>query len=194
MIYTEFDPAIHIIDRFEVPSDWAHYWTVDFGVVNPFCWQDWVEDHDGNLYLNREIYMTGRTVEDHCMVIKRITDGWPRPQKVIVDHQAQERMILERELRMRATLAKKDVMPGIDAFQMRLKQQRIKFMWGSLVERDRALMEARLPCATVEEIPGYVWLEPDAPKEGPVKKNDHGCDAGRYLVAELDLRGLIIGH
>ena len=200
MIYTEFDPAVHIVDRFEIPKDsqgrdlWPHYWTVDFGVVNPFCWQDWVQDPDGNLYLVREIYMTGRTVEDHCRVIKGLTEGQNRPQKIIVDHQAQERMIMEKELRIRLTLAKKDVLPGIQAFQMRLKKRRIFFMRGSLVERDQSLVQRSLPYETVQEIPGYVWLEPDAPKEGPVKMNDHGCDAGRYLVAELDLRELKLGH
>jgi phage terminase large subunit len=28
-----------------------------------------------------------------------------------------------------------------------------------------------------------------SPKEQPVKENDHGCDAMRYMVAERDLGG-----
>jgi hypothetical protein len=171
-----------------VPDSWAWYWTVDFGVIHPFVFQAWAEDNDGKLYLVHEIYMSNRTVEDHCKTIKRITHGLPRPQQIITDHQAQERMILERELQMRCTLAKKDVMPGIEAMQMRLKKQRIAFMRDSVVERDKNQVDQRLPGSTVEEFPGYVWLDKDKPKEGPVKKNDDGMDAGRYLVAERDLR------
>lgn len=188
VIYVEFDPAVHIVDRFDVPPDWPRYWAIDFGFAHPFVWQEWAEDHDGRLWLVHEIYMTGRTVEDHCRTIKRVTNGQPRPQKIVVDHQRQEREIFEREMRMRTTLAKKDVLPGINAFQQRLKARRLFFMRDSLVERDEKLMLLKEPYTTEQELPGYVWLDKDAPKEGPVKRRDHGCDAGRYLVAELDLR------
>lgn len=187
MIYTEFNPAVHLIDPFDVPDSWARYWTVDFGVVHPFVWQNWAV-HEDAMYLTQEVYMTQRTVEDHVRTIKRVTNGQPRPQKVLVDHQAQERLILDRELGIRCTTAKKDVLPGIEAMQMRFKKRRIFFFRHALVERDQAQMDAKLPCATIEEIPGYVWLDKDKPKEGPVKKNDDGMDAARYLAAELDIR------
>src|SRR5207344_16580 len=96
MILTEYNAAVHLVDSFVPPSDWVHYWTVDFGVVHPFVWQDWVADPDGRLFMVREIYMTGKTVEDHCRTIKRVTNGQPRPQMLVTDHQAQERIIMER--------------------------------------------------------------------------------------------------
>jgi hypothetical protein len=57
-------------------------------------------------------------------------------------------------------------------------------------------MRRSRPC-TEEEIPGYVWDPGTAaaraaekpPKEAPLKENDHGCDAMRYVVAERDLGG-----
>jgi hypothetical protein len=62
-------------------------------------------------------------------------------------------------------------------------------MRGALTSRDAALTDAKRPGCTAEEIPGYVWLDPSKAKEGPVKDNDHGCDAVRYVVAERDLYG-----
>jgi len=194
VIYTEFDPAIHIVDTFPIPENWARYWAIDWGFNHPFCWQNWAEDRDGNLWLAQEIYMTGRTVEQHCRTIKRFTAGQPRPQLIVVDHAKQERVIFEREMRMRTTLAKKDVLVGIHEVQQRLKARRMFFLRGALVERDFALRDLKLPGATVEEIPGYIWLDQDHEKEGPVKKNDHGCDAKRYLTAELDLRPRLLGR
>jgi hypothetical protein len=62
---------------------------------------------------------------------------------------------------------------------------------GALVERDPALDEAKKPCSTEEEITGYVWaVKPGGTSpEAPLKENDHGMDAGRYMVAERDLGG-----
>jgi phage terminase large subunit len=82
--------------------------------------------------------------------------------------------------------------------QSRLKTQpdgkpRLFIMRDALVERDQELEEAKKPMSTVDEITGYVWaVKPGAAgglKEQPVKENDHGCDAMRYMVAQRDLVG-----
>jgi phage terminase large subunit len=60
---------------------------------------------------------------------------------------------------------------------------------GCTVYRDPRLIEAKKPASTVEEIPGYIWAPPlpnRAPKEEPRKMDDHGCDAMRYMVAQID--------
>jgi phage terminase large subunit len=59
------------------------------------------------------------------------------------------------------------------------------------VRRDQELADAKKPCSTVEEVTGYVWdAQPGKqPKEAPVKQDDHGMDALRYMVAERDLGG-----
>ena len=62
-------------------------------------------------------------------------------------------------------------------------------MEGCTIQRDPRLIEAKKPASTQEEIGGYIWaptLPNRAPKEDPLKKDDHGCDAMRYFVAELD--------
>ncbi|MFJ4703145.1 phage terminase large subunit [Streptomyces sp. NPDC088768] len=120
----------------------------------------------------------------------------PRPQAVICDHDAEDRATLERHLGLATTPAKKGKSTGIQAAQGRLKvagdgRPRLMLMRGALVERDQALDEAKKPCSTEEEVPSYVWaVKPGGEeKEEPVKRDDHGMDAMRYMVAQRDLVG-----
>jgi PBSX family phage terminase large subunit len=200
VIYDEWDEARHVIDRFDVPYDWPRFWSVDFGYVHPFVWQDWTRRPDGALVLVREIFHTRRLVEDHCRQIKRLhtddgseTGRWvsARPQFIVADHDAEDRATFERHIGWGTIAANKNVSEGIQAFAQRLRRDgagrsRLEIMRDACVEKDQDLVDAKAPTCTAEEIPGYVW----APgKEQPVKEFDDGCDAGRYLVAECDLRG-----
>ncbi|MFF4385604.1 phage terminase large subunit [Streptomyces sp. NPDC001552] len=204
VIYEGYDPAIHLIDQFEIPADWPRYWAVDFGFTNPFVCQFWAADPDGRLYLYREIYRTRRTVDEHAAdILAAVTDDegeWtePYPTMVVADHDAEGRTVLERELGIVTIPAWKQVTTGIQTMQARLKvagdgRPRMYLLRDAVVHRDEALDEAKKPCCTADEITGYVWAnaaDSAAPKEVPLKVDDHGMDAGRYLVAQLDL----IGH
>src|SRR3546814_15562426 len=102
IIWPEFDPAVHLVDRFDIPDDWTRYWTVDFGYIHPFVAQWWAVDPDGVLYLYRELVHTKRLVEDHArqMLEQVITDGtWtePKPRAIITDHAAEDRATLDRK-------------------------------------------------------------------------------------------------
>ncbi|MEU1372994.1 phage terminase large subunit [Streptomyces triculaminicus] len=202
VIYEGWDEALHVVDPFEIPSSWTRWLVIDFGYTNPFCAQWWAEDRDGRLYMYREIYRTRRLVEDHAKhILRLVTDkhgAWtePRPRAVICDHDAEDRATLEKHLGMSTSPAKKSVSDGIQAVQSRLKVQpdgraRLMLVRGALVERDPELDAAKKPACTEEEITGYVWaIKPGAAgglKEEPLKENDHGCDATRYIVAERDL-------
>ena len=199
MIYEGWDPSVHLVDRFPIPDAWARWWSVDFGFTHPFVLQCWAEDGDGRLWLYREIHHTGRLVEDHARQILSIVapDGtWvePRPRAIVCDHDAEGRATLERHLGMSTAPAHKAVTAGIQAVQARLKvagdgKPRLAIMRDSVVERDQGRVDARKPACTAEEIPGYVWaVKPGGVlKEEPVKDDDDGCDALRYVVAERDL-------
>jgi PBSX family phage terminase large subunit len=227
LIYEGYDPAIHVIPRFDIPKSWTRWWSVDFGYTNPFVLQCWAEDPDGRLYLYREIYKTRTLVEDHakrilrevtkcvacCKTRKGTHDCWscdqctkewtePKPRAVICDHDAEDRATLERHLELSTVAADKRVSVGLEAVQTRFKvagdgRPRLFLLEDSLVEKDEALDEAKKPTCTAEEVPGYVWDKGTAqaqaaekpPKEQPLKENDHGCDAKRYVVTELDLGG-----
>lgn len=194
LVYEDFNPGVHLLDRFDVPADWPLYVVVDFGFTNPFVAQFWRVDPDGRLYLEREIYRTRRLVEDHAKDILGILDG-RKPVAVICDHDAEDRATLERHTGFVTTPARKAVTPGIQAKQSRLRpagdgKPRLYVLRDAVLHRDPALVEARKPASTEEEFPGYVWLvKPGGEvKEQPVKEDDHGMDGGRYMVTHLDLR------
>jgi len=203
LVYEGWNPAVHLVDALPPGSEtWVRWWSVDFGYRNPFVLQCWAEDPDGRLWLYREIYMTGRLVEDHARQILGIVapgGKWiePRPRAVICDHDAEDRATLERHLGMSTVPAKKDVTTGIEATSARMRvagdgKPRLFVVRGALVEIDKGLREAGKPVCTEQEMTGYVWEPPKdgrAPKEEPVKDNDHGADAMRYMVAERDLGG-----
>lgn len=225
VVYEDYDPSVHLIEPFKIPDSWTRWWTVDFGFTNPFVLQCWAEDHDGRLFLYREIYHSKRLVEDHARtilravtellpdaveredgdVLKEVNEGrrvWtePRPRGVICDHDAEDRATLERHLGMSTSAAHKTVSDGIQATQARFKnaadgKPRIFFVRDCLLERDAELVSAVKPTCTVEEIPGYIWppgtprTKDKPPAEAPIKKDDHGCDGTRYMVAERDLDG-----
>ncbi|MDX3239376.1 phage terminase large subunit [Streptomyces sp. ME03-5709C] len=210
-IYDEWDDTVHLVDRFDIPADWPRIWGVDFGFTNPFCVQWWAIDPDGRLYLYRELYHTRRTVDEHARtILAAVTEVdeatgarvWlePKPFAIVADHDAGDRAVLERELTLGTTPARKNVKTGIQAVKARLRpagdgRPRLYVMRDVLIERDQALAEAKKPLCTADEVSGYVWAKPrasalsKAEPEEPLKVDDHGTDCMRYVVAELDLVG-----
>lgn len=224
IIYESFDPAIHVVPRNTVLRwDWPRYWVVDFGFTNPFVCQCWVEDPDGRLILEWEIYHTQRLVEDHAVTMlnqishldpeyvhhdehpRRAHEGriftGPIPEAVICDHDAEDRATLDRHLGWSTIAAYKSVHDGIELVQKRLRvaedgRPRLEIRDGALVERDVSLEARGKPTCTAEEFPGYIWaLKPGVvakadndQKDEPLKENDHGMDATRYMVGHRDAK------
>lgn len=219
VIYDGFDPAIHVIPRFDPPTSWERIWAIDFGYTNPFCWQDWALDGDGRAYLIREIYFSERLVEDHARQIRGLLglgeldrngragkyEGparapWEkvRPSTIVCDHDAEDRATFERHMGMGTRPANKGVVAGIEAVASRFKlagdgRPRLQLFDDALIELDAKLKDKKLPTRTAEEIPGYIWA-PEPPSQdrkdrAPVKRSDHGCDTARYFVCEADLHG-----
>lgn len=192
-VYDEYSAHVHLIDPFPVPGEWRRFVSIDFGFVNPFVAQFWAVDGDGRMYLYREVYMSQRLVEDHARELKKLA-GDERIEFVVSDHDAEDRATLERHWR-KTIAAHKDVSPGIQAVQARLRVQRdgkprLFLMRGALVELDTRLEDDHKPTSTAAEITAYVWqrgADGKPLKEAPVKVDDHGADAMRYAVAQLDL-------
>lgn len=193
MVYSDYDAAVHLIDRVDIPREWHRIWTVDFGFTNPFVWQAWARDGDGRIYRYKEIYRTQRLVEDHAKEIRIACEGEPYPVAIICDHDAEDRATLERHLGMLTGGAYKAIHRGIQAVQARMKKARdnkprIFFLRDSLTETDEALRDAHLPTCTEEEIESYSWPTNTTGRNGetPIDKDNHGMDAMRYAVAFFD--------
>jgi len=97
MVYEDvWDPNIHVVERAHILQQWPRYWSIDFGFTNPLVWQAWAMDGDGRLIRYKEIYFSGRTVEDHLSQILKLTYHEPRPQAIICDHDAEDRATFEK--------------------------------------------------------------------------------------------------
>lgn len=198
IIHEWWDRTVHLIDPFPIPNDWPRYWSIDFGFTNPFVLQRWAESPDGDLHRYREIYHTKRLVEDHARDVMADVERMkePLPVDVICDHDAEDRATFEAKTGLTTSAAHKAVSPGLQAVAERGRvrpngRPRIFFHRDALMERDEDLAERKKPTCTEEEFDSYVWDTTANRKRGeqPVKTDDHGMDAMRYLVATLDLQG-----
>jgi phage terminase large subunit len=186
-----------------IDHSWTRYLSIDFGYTlqHPFVCQWWAEDPEGCLWMYREIYQTGKLVEDHAALIREKsawgrTNGDPLPRAIICDHDAEGRATLERHLGMRTLKADKRVLEGIQivASRMRTPQGRrplLVYLRDSLVNRDAALVDAKRPSCTAEEVESYIWKLSGSvhrPKDEVEKDNDHGQDATRYICMYRDMR------
>jgi PBSX family phage terminase large subunit len=193
VVYEGWDAAVHLVNRFDLRPEWDRFLAIDFGYTNPFVCQWWARDPDGRLYRYREIYHTRRLVEDHARQIKALSVGEPAPLAIICDTDAEDRATLEKYLGQSTVAAAKTVTDGIQAVAERLRpagdgKPRLFFLRDSLVERDPCLTDAKKPCCTEEEFDSYCWNQKEKRRKDdePVKLNNHGQDAMRYLVMHAD--------
>jgi len=191
-VYEDFDPLVHLIERSKCPPFIRRFRVIDFGYTNPFVCQWWGMDSDGRLYLYREIYQTKRLVEELTKEIVELT-GDEHIEFTLADHDAEDRATMAKH-GINTIAAVKDVSPGIQSVQSRMKVQgddkpRLYYVNGALVKVDQYLVDAHKPTCTADETPDYVWQKTQdgrPNKEEPVKEGDHGQDAMRYLVYKLD--------
>jgi PBSX family phage terminase large subunit len=209
LVYEGWNPDVHLHPPIgHPPDDWPRYLSVDFGYRNPFTAQWWAQDHDERLYLYKEIYMSGRLVEDHARQIRANmkTKHGPEPEftAVICDTDAEDRGTLERHLGISTVAAHKTVSEGIQAVAERLRVREdgkpgLYICRDALIERDPVLADAHRPMCAEQEILEYIWdpaqfqshsvvRSGTTQREMPLKQNDHGMDAMRYLVANVDLQ------
>jgi phage terminase large subunit len=188
-VYDMWDPAVHMIDPYEIPCEYRRIRSIDFGYTNPFVCQWWAIDPDDRMILYRELYMSHGLVEDHAQTIAKHSEG-ESYEATITDHDAEGRATLER-YGIQTTLAQKSLRNGIQSVTRRLKKARggkprLMLMHHVLLQTDPRLLEQQKPTSTSQEFPGYVWHRGTDVSETPVMVNDHGMDAMRYAVVYLD--------
>lgn len=194
----DYDPAIHLLpETWKPPESWRRVWSLDWGFVDPLVLQFWAVDPDRRMYLYRERFVSRTRVEDIARWAKIEVDERrePRPSAIVSDHDPECVETFKKYSGLKVTPAdksKRDM--GIVAAQNRFIVQddgrpRIFFHPNARREKpDRELIESGRPASTLEELSGYVWdtSDPNRPKDQPIQKNDHGCDAMRYAVRHVD--------
>lgn len=187
-IYPEFNPYFHVIEPFLIPPHWRRIRTVDFGFKNPFVCQWWAIDHDGAMYMYRELYAVEKIVEDMAKKIVELSKG-EKIEATITDHDAEDAATLNRHGIPTVRAEKfKTFHPGMQSIKERLRvmkngKARMYFFRDAIVNPDSKLISNKMPYCTVEEFGRYVF---DKDKDEPLKENDHGMDAMRYGVIYID--------
>jgi hypothetical protein len=212
MVYEHWDRAIHIASKAQlikwglmhddgVLNRWAIRGvmaSVDWGWTNPGVIQLWLLDSDGRMYLYREIYRTGRTIDwwiAQAQALMQEFAGVGLPIEAFVCDPAEPAYISQFQgAGIPAIKAKNDISPGVSLMQARLKvagdgRPRMYIYEYSLQERDESRDEKHAPVCFEQEIDGYVWPQAkdgQPVKEVPVKVNDHAMDASRYATMYQD--------
>lgn len=176
-VYDEFDEDIHTIDPFPIPEDWEKFRSIDFGYTNAFVCLWGARDHDGRVYIYRELYKARRRTRELAGMINELS-GKEKYIFTTADHDAQERAELENS-NIPTSKAEKNVTNGI---------QQVKNFLSIRGDGRPGLYFFRDLRHTLSEIYEYCWeKEKDGSnaREEPVKFNDHAMDALRYMLMAL---------
>ena len=68
-IFTAFNPVIHVIPPFKIPSHWNRYEAIDPGFSGLFYWCSGATGHDGALYIFDEYFDTEKTYAERANAI-----------------------------------------------------------------------------------------------------------------------------
>ena len=151
------------------------YITIDYGTTNPMVFLD-IWDDGEILWVINEYYYDSKekgvqkTDKQYGDDLEKFI-GDDCPVAIILDPSAASFKAEMRNRGHRIKDADNDVMDGIRMTSTMMAQRKIK------VVKDNCPR-------TVKDITSYVWDEKAAQRgeEKPIKENDHGCDALRYMV------------
>lgn len=192
MIYSEFDRSIHVIKPFRIPDDWTRRIGMDDGYRNEAAWIYGAIDEEGDLYVYREYYKKGRTVDEICKDNKAMWTAGEKFEQAKMDTAAKQvkngknnwdTYLENLPSTFPMSEANKSVATGIDRVKQYLKPD----------SRGKPRLYIFDTCENLlDEIAQYKWAERPVGQQGkanekeePHKFHDHAMDALRYLVMTL---------
>ena len=184
-VYDEWDQSIHLIYADAVPECERHIASQDWGYTNAGVLGVFGIDGDGGMYLVRQVYQTGRTIDWWVETAKGLQAEYGYFEAVACDPAEPAYIAAYQQAGLNARPADNAVLPGINAVKARLSGRRLFIVRDALRQTDETLTEARKPAKVEDEFPAYVWAD-KAGKEQPVKVDDHGVDMVRYAVMYVD--------
>lgn len=193
MVYREFDPDIHVIPPFDMPSDWAVGISIDPGLAAPLSCHFYASDYDGNIYVVAEHYECEWSIEAHAAEIHRIADSldWPR------DGSGRLRAIVDSAANQRTLSGERSVVELFYDHGLILNTKVIKDRWSGIQRVKQYLLPRPHPniktwprgkpklfifenCPMmIREMKGYRWASSG---DGPIKRDDHAMDDLRYFI------------
>lgn len=183
-VYPSFSRDVHIVKPQEVPPELTVYAGIDFGYHTTACLFVGI-DKDQNWYIFDEMYSREETLAD---ALPRITTklGDKRLVLMVGDSAATDAIetMAAKGFPIMPVIKRQDsIIHGINLIREKLKP-RIQ-----LVGEPKPTLFISSACKNIiQEIEAYKYPEdkPDRnPSELPMKENDHGPDALRYLMLHL---------
>lgn len=185
-VYEEWDESIHLIADEAAPKTFRYYFAAqDWGFTNPGVLGVFGVDGDDRMYLVRQVYQTGQTIDWWQDTAVALEKEYGRFRTVECDPSEPAYIAAYMSKGLRARKGNNQIRPGINAVKERLKNKRLFVLRSSLQDVDQTLLEARLPASVQDEFPAYAWANRVA-KEEPIQKHDHGMDMVRYAVQWMD--------
>lgn len=182
-VYPGFNRKVHIVRPSDIPEELTIYAGIDFGYHTTACLFVGI-DKDQNWYVFDEVYGREEILQD---LIPRIKDklGDKRLVLMVGDSQAKDAIeTMLKDFPIVPVVKRQDsIIHGINLVRNKLKP-RIQ-----LVGEPKPTMFISSVCVNfIKELEAYKYPEdkPDRnPSELPMKEDDHGPDAFRYLVLHL---------
>lgn len=181
LVYQEFDPEVHIIEPFLVPTEWQDTICIDPGLKNPLSAHFYCVDFDGNIYVVAEHYEAEKDIDYHAKSIMEIADrlDWHRnnngmlnalidsaaTQKTLSASKSVVELFYERNI-LANPKVNKELFSGINEVKSYFSARPAKiFIFSNCVNM-------------IREIKCYRWGASDC----PIKKDDHAMDELRYYI------------
>jgi phage terminase large subunit-like protein len=190
LIYKMFDREKHIIEPFTPPTNWLHVGAMDHGFNNPTAWLWAAINPDGDVFVFDEHYESGRIVAYHAQKVHEIDQYHERvpdyyvgdPSIRNVDPITGTSVQLEYvEYGVPICLGNNDLRAGLNRVA--------RYLTGI---NGRPKLYITKNCVNLlTELPRLRWSTWSSKKiaadknkkEEQHKKNDHACDALRYLIS-----------
>jgi PBSX family phage terminase large subunit len=197
MVYPEISntfidpyPVTSETDQFGIPKDWERMVAMDYGLRNPTAvWWGAINPRDGEVILYDEYYVPEKTLPYHAQAL--------RPKIRCINAGLLRFMVADPAIKNRMN----DVINGKN-IQSHFQEYGLYFQLGNNnIEYGLAKVNSYIElkklkiyktCVNgIKELLQYVYPETDIDNsdenrdEKPEKKNDHLCDAMRYMIARL---------
>ncbi len=183
LVYTEFDENVHVIEPFNLPSEWQDTISIDPGLNNPLSAHWYAVDFDDNVYVLAEHFEAKKDIFYHAEKIKQISErlGWKKTPsghiEALIDSAANQRTLASSksvsELFFECGIAvnpnvNKDMLSGIARVKDYLR-----------IKNGKPKLYIFKNCPNlIRELKSYRWGEGENPK----KIDDHALDELRYYL------------
>jgi len=182
-VFPSFSRNIHVVKPSDVPEDLALYAGIDFGYHTTACLFVGI-DKEQNWWIVDEVYGKQEILKD---IIPRIRDkiGDQRLILMVGDSAAKDAVeTMAREFPIVPVVKRQDsIIHGLDLIREKLKPRT------QLIGEPKPTLFISSACRNlIKEMESYKYPEDKPnrnPDETPMKEDDHGPDALRYLVLHL---------